>query len=258
MASVTYRCHRKLANGSYEVVHSETESGVVVRPNEETVEQTLKKTLRMKNAEDVVPGFHATIDADTLQGKTIDEILADCASSSDLESVKTSVSEGKKLIAAAVTDKGVETAADATFKTMADNIESIAGIDIIDYKIKASSTSSITDTSYSIATTTVKVYKSSSVEIPDTVKKVMHYSLYSRSSEGDVIGAWLIDYEKDLAITMTLRGNAIAIKTYKLSENDTIQLHGSVSVNVTFTYDCKTRKITHDYNLSDLSIWYQY
>jgi len=76
MASVTYRCHRKLANGSYEVVHSETESGVVVRPNEETVEQTLKKTLRMKNAEDTVPGFHATIDADTLQGKTLDELVA--------------------------------------------------------------------------------------------------------------------------------------------------------------------------------------
>ena len=74
MASVTYRCHRKLANGSYEVVHSETESGVVVRPNTETVEQTLKKTLRMKNAEDTVPGFHAKIDADTLQGKTLDEI----------------------------------------------------------------------------------------------------------------------------------------------------------------------------------------
>lgn len=126
MASVTYRCHRKLANGSYEVVHSETESGVVVRPNTETVEQTLKKTLRMKNAEDVVPGFHAKINADTLQGKTATELVAGYAKSTELESVKTSVSEGKKLIAAAVTDKGVETAADATFKTMADNIENIS------------------------------------------------------------------------------------------------------------------------------------
>ena len=127
MASVTYRCHRKLANGSYEVVHSETESGVVVRPNTETVEQTLKKTLRMKNAEDTVPGFHTKIDADTLQGKTATELVAGYAKSTELESVKTSVSEGKKLIAAAVTDKGVETAADATFKTMADNID---GLDI--------------------------------------------------------------------------------------------------------------------------------
>ena len=38
----------------------------------------------------------------------------------------TSVSEGKSLIAAAVTDKGVETAADATFQQMATNIGQIA------------------------------------------------------------------------------------------------------------------------------------
>lgn len=47
------------------------------------------------------------------------------AYNSDIELLKTSVSEGKKLIAAAVTDKGVETAADAEFKAMADNIRSL-------------------------------------------------------------------------------------------------------------------------------------
>ena len=41
------------------------------------------------------------------------------------EEVKTSVSEGKSLIATAVTGKGVQTAADATFQTMATNISSI-------------------------------------------------------------------------------------------------------------------------------------
>ena len=39
--------------------------------------------------------------------------------------LKTSVSEGKSLIATAVTDKGVQTAADATFQTIATNIGSI-------------------------------------------------------------------------------------------------------------------------------------
>lgn len=38
----------------------------------------------------------------------------------------TSVSEGKAAIAAAITDKGVETAADATFQQMAGNIEQIS------------------------------------------------------------------------------------------------------------------------------------
>ena len=42
-----------------------------------------------------------------------------------IDTLKTSVSEGKSLIAAAVTDKGVQTAADATFQTMATNIGSI-------------------------------------------------------------------------------------------------------------------------------------
>ena len=43
----------------------------------------------------------------------------------ELNSLKTSVSEGKSLIAAAVTDKGVQTAADATFQQMATNIGNI-------------------------------------------------------------------------------------------------------------------------------------
>ena len=43
----------------------------------------------------------------------------------EFNSLKTSVSEGKSLIAAAVTGKGVQTAADATFQTMASNISSI-------------------------------------------------------------------------------------------------------------------------------------
>ena len=44
----------------------------------------------------------------------------------EITSLKTSVSEGKALIASAVTDKGVATADDATFITIADNITSIS------------------------------------------------------------------------------------------------------------------------------------
>ena len=43
----------------------------------------------------------------------------------ELNSLKSSVSEGKSLVAAAVTDKGVTTAADATFQTIANNIGKI-------------------------------------------------------------------------------------------------------------------------------------
>lgn len=51
--------------------------------------------------------------------------------------LKTSVSNGKSLIASAITDKGVSTASDATFQTMSNNIRNIetniySGIKIVD------------------------------------------------------------------------------------------------------------------------------
>lgn len=58
---------------------------------------------------------------------------------SELNSLKTSVSEGKSLVAAAVTDKGVTTAADATFQTIADNIGKIvtaSGLAVKQYTTK--------------------------------------------------------------------------------------------------------------------------
>ena len=47
------------------------------------------------------------------------------ATKEEVEELKTSVSEGKALIAEAVTDKGVTTASDATFATITNNINSI-------------------------------------------------------------------------------------------------------------------------------------
>ena len=46
----------------------------------------------------------------------------------EISSLKSSVSNGKSLIASAITDKGVSTASDATFQTMANNIRSITSI----------------------------------------------------------------------------------------------------------------------------------
>ena len=47
------------------------------------------------------------------------------ATTAQLDEVKTSVSNGKSLIASAITDKGVSTASDATFQTMSNNIRKI-------------------------------------------------------------------------------------------------------------------------------------
>lgn len=43
-----------------------------------------------------------------------------------IDELFTSVSNGKELVASAITDKGVDTASDATFQTMADNISNIS------------------------------------------------------------------------------------------------------------------------------------
>ena len=51
----------------------------------------------------------------------------------ELQEVFQSVSNGKNLIASAITDKGVDTLADATFEQMADNIEKISGFEAIPF-----------------------------------------------------------------------------------------------------------------------------
>lgn len=90
MATLKQRLHRK--NGtSYDIIHLETDASVV---------------------------YLSSTDNTTVEDKitNIDE---------EMISVKTSVSEGKTLIASAITDKGVSTASDASFSTMADNISKI-------------------------------------------------------------------------------------------------------------------------------------
>lgn len=49
MATVVYRKHRKLADGSYETVHCETSSGIVLRPDGTTVEQGLTNISKSLN-----------------------------------------------------------------------------------------------------------------------------------------------------------------------------------------------------------------
>lgn len=41
MATLKQRLHRKNANGTYDVIHLETQSDLVKRPNGKTVEQSL-------------------------------------------------------------------------------------------------------------------------------------------------------------------------------------------------------------------------
>ena len=83
--------------------------------------------------------LNGTMDAATLGGSTKEEIIASvpaythpstiqCAAATEINNLKSSVSNGKSAIASAITGKGVSTASNATFQTMANNIRQIVSI----------------------------------------------------------------------------------------------------------------------------------
>ena len=181
MATLKQRLHRKNASGTYDTIHFESTSDLILRPSGRTVEQDLADYLPEVQASDNVPqSLKKLIIGNTknwINGKEISmedhthsasDITTGNLSTSRLPVVtvnkggtgrsmltsgyflrgsgtgavtlssvttvqedlgindlKTSVSEGKALIAAAVTDKGVQTAADATFQQIATNIGNI-------------------------------------------------------------------------------------------------------------------------------------
>lgn len=95
MATLKQRLHRKSDSGTYDVVHLETSSDIVDFDGQ-TVHDALSSALSLANA-----------------------------ANQEIPSLKSSVSEGKRQVASAITDKGVSTASDASFSTMAANIRKI-------------------------------------------------------------------------------------------------------------------------------------
>ena len=93
----------------------------------------LKQKLNRKNESGTYDEIHLKTDATVISLSPTDETLL----SDEISSLKSSVSNGKSLIASAITDKGVSTASNATFQTMANNISKIetniySGIKIVD------------------------------------------------------------------------------------------------------------------------------
>ena len=95
MATLKQRLHRKSDSGTYDVVHLETSSDIVDFDGQ-TVHDALESALSLANA-----------------------------ANQEIPNLKSSVSEGKRQVASAITDKGVSTASDASFSTMAANIRKI-------------------------------------------------------------------------------------------------------------------------------------
>lgn len=95
------------------------------------------------------------------------------ATASEVDSLKTSVSNGKAMVAAAVTDKGVQTAADATFNTIANNIRNIkTGYDVVWGSFEATPLSD--PGGYSITTIT----------IPEVVRVRNNWVMFATEDDG--------------------------------------------------------------------------
>lgn len=97
MAVLKQRLHRKNDSGTYDEIHLVTDGSIVtMNDGSQTVEAAINNNYSL-----------------------ITNL------SSEVSSLKTSVSNGKSLIASAITDKGVSTASSATFQVMSNNIRNI-------------------------------------------------------------------------------------------------------------------------------------
>lgn len=89
--------------------------------------KTKLKTMNQNNNEYVQQIYTRISEAETNASKASNNVMADGTSVEDaITSLKLSVSEGKSKVAAAITDKGVSTAATDSFQAMADNIDLIS------------------------------------------------------------------------------------------------------------------------------------
>ena len=115
MATLKRRLYKKNSSGTYDIMYLETSADLITGTLPVSHGGTGRSTL--------TSGYF-------LRGNGTSAVtmstVAQVKTALGIDELKTSVSEGKSLIAAAVTDKGVQTAADDTFQQMATNIGNIS------------------------------------------------------------------------------------------------------------------------------------
>ena len=119
-----------------------------------------------------------------------------------INDLKTSVSEGKALVAEAVTDKGVQTASDATFQEIADNILNIpTGMSVIDTDTLCAYMETFPDGKRN-AYVTSGFYEGSSAVVPGDSNFVIAVPLYTVCMPSDVTTNARYAFNWDMITTM--------------------------------------------------------
>ena len=157
MATLKYRLNRKNASGTYDTIHYETSSNIVMRPSGRTVEQDLADFLPRSQDTDDVPQSLTVAQISVANSKvfcklgngTVRDLTLDtntvythpsaiqCNASSEIESLKSSVSSGKQQVANAITGKGVSASQNDSFATLANKISQIQSLTSIDSTMRS-------------------------------------------------------------------------------------------------------------------------
>ena len=137
--------------------------------------------------------------------------VTELAKQSEINSLKTSVSNGKSLIASAITGKGVSTSSTATFQTMANNISSLAIRGTLAHEMGNQE-----GNTYWFAVTVPANYPIIAYHINRSSGTSMHYLIsISSASSYDII----LDrhYSSELEVDINQTGNDVTIRTYVFS-----------------------------------------
>ena len=123
MAILKQRLNRKNESGTYDEIHLKTDAtNVSLSPTDETL-----LSAKISSMDTAINGKQpaGSYAAANHNHNGVYQPVGSYATTSELNEVKTSVSNGKSAVASAITDKGVSTSATASFDTMASNIKKI-------------------------------------------------------------------------------------------------------------------------------------
>ena len=126
MAVLKQRLHRKNSSGTYDIVYLEgIANNIKMSDSDTTLLSSKISSMDTAIAGKQPKGSYA---AANHNHNGVYQPVGSYATTTQLNEVKTSVSNGKSAVASAITDKGVSTSATASFNTMANNIRSITSI----------------------------------------------------------------------------------------------------------------------------------